>query len=136
VAEYLIDKSAYSRAHIESVGDRLEQLMLSGRVAVTGVAMLEILFSSRNHDDHVWQRGLLDGLARVPVNEAIVERSLEVQSLMSANGSHRSGSVPDLLIAACAEAHGLTVLHYDSDYDLIAQVTGQTAEWIVPAGTA
>ena len=27
------------------------------------------------------------------------------------------------------------ILHYDSDYDLIAQVTRQPAQWVVPAGT-
>jgi hypothetical protein len=27
------------------------------------------------------------------------------------------------------------VLHYDSDYDLIAKITGQPARWVVPRGT-
>jgi predicted nucleic acid-binding protein len=35
-----------------------------------------------------------------------------------------------------AEAHDLTVLHYDADFELIADVTGQPQEWIVPRGTA
>ena len=43
--------------------------------------------------------------------------------------------MPDLLIAACAEDHGLAVLHYDADFDHIASVTGQTVEWVVPAGS-
>jgi predicted nucleic acid-binding protein len=136
VAEYLIDKSAYSRAHLVNVGDRLEPLLVAGRVAVTGVAMLEILYSSRNHADHRWHRLRLDSLSRVPVTEAVVERALEIQDLMSQRGTHRSAFVPDLLIAACAEAHGLTVLHYDADYDTIAAVTGQPTEWVVPAGAA
>jgi len=44
-------------------------------------------------------------------------------------------SIPDLLIAATAERHGATVLHNDKDYDLIAEVTGQPAEWVVPRGS-
>jgi len=28
------------------------------------------------------------------------------------------------------------VLHYDRDFDLIAEVTGQPVEWVVPYGTA
>jgi hypothetical protein len=28
------------------------------------------------------------------------------------------------------------VLHYDADFDLIAAVTGQPTEWVVPAGLA
>jgi len=43
--------------------------------------------------------------------------------------------VADLLIAATAETEGLTVMHYDADLDLIAEVTGQPCEWIVPRGT-
>jgi predicted nucleic acid-binding protein len=42
---------------------------------------------------------------------------------------------PDLLIAAVAERERVTVLHYDSDYDLIAGVTGQPMQWVVPRGT-
>lgn len=136
MAEYLIDKSAYSRAHLQTVGDRLESLIPTGRVAVSGVAMLEILYSSRSLEDHRWHRAQLDGLSRVPITEDVVERALEIQDLMSQRGTHRAASVPDLLIAACAETHGLTVLHYDADYDTIARVTGQSTEWVVPAGTA
>ena len=43
-------------------------------------------------------------------------------------GMHRAPSVPDLLIAAVAERSGLTVLHLDKDFDLIADVTGQPVE--------
>jgi predicted nucleic acid-binding protein len=43
--------------------------------------------------------------------------------------------VPDLIIAAAAELAGLTVLHYDHDFELIASVTGQPHEWVVPRGS-
>lgn len=42
----------------------------------------------------------------------------------------------DMLIAATAERHGVTVLHYDGDYDMIAAITGQPTRWVVPSGTA
>ncbi len=35
---------------------------------------------------------------------------------------------PDLLIAATAELAGLTVLHVDKDFEIIAQITGQRVE--------
>ena len=38
--------------------------------------------------------------------------------------------LPGLLIAACAERAGLTVLHYDADYDRIAKLTGQAVQWV------
>ncbi|WP_342706616.1 PIN domain-containing protein [Paramicrobacterium humi] len=60
-----------------------------------------------------------------PAGEA---RALEVQALLVAKGHHRAPSVGDLLIAATAEAAGLTVLHVDKDFELIADVTGQPVE--------
>ncbi len=42
----------------------------------------------------------------------------------------------DLVIAATAERHGATVLHYDGDYDMIAAVTGQSTRWVLPPGSA
>ena len=47
----------------------------------------------------------------------------------------RAVGFPDLLIAAVAEREQVTLLHYDSDYDLIAQVTTQPMQWVVPRGT-
>jgi predicted nucleic acid-binding protein len=57
-----------------------------------------------------------------------------VQRLL-ASRSQRGRKISDLLIAAAAERAGLTVLHYDGDYDIIAKVTGQRCEWVVPAET-
>jgi predicted nucleic acid-binding protein len=43
--------------------------------------------------------------------------------------------IPDLVIAAAAELAGQTVLHYDSDFELIADVTGQPHQWVLPRGS-
>ncbi len=44
-------------------------------------------------------------------------------------------ALADLIVAAVAEQAGVVLLHYDSDFDRIAAVTGQAAEWVVPRGT-
>ena len=49
---------------------------------------------------------------------------------LAGRGQHRAPSIPDLIIAATAELAGLTVLHRDKDFDLIAGVTCQLAEWL------
>jgi hypothetical protein len=36
---------------------------------------------------------------------------------------------------AVAERKRVILLHYDGDYDLIADVTGQPVQWVVPRGT-
>ena len=48
---------------------------------------------------------------------------------------HRQVKIPDLLIAAVAARNGLTVIHYDGDYEIIASVTGQPTRWAAPRGT-
>ena len=58
----------------------------------------------------------------------IEDRALEVQLMLAERGQHRAASIPDLLIASCAERAGLTVLHMDKDFELIADVTGQPVE--------
>jgi predicted nucleic acid-binding protein len=44
-------------------------------------------------------------------------------------------AVCQMTIAATAEEHAATVLHYDADYDRIAAVTGQPVEWVAPRGS-
>lgn len=70
----------------------------------------------------------------VELGEAVFNRALDVQELMAAEGHHRV-PIPDLMVAAAAEKAELTVVHYDSDFDRIAEVTGQPTEWVVPRGT-
>ncbi|HBL30744.1 MAG TPA: hypothetical protein DD490_28245 [Acidobacteria bacterium] len=64
----------------------------------------------------------------------MVRRALDVQGLLARIGHHRV-AIPDLTIAAVAESAQLTILHYDRDYDVIAQVTGQAVEWVVARGS-
>jgi predicted nucleic acid-binding protein len=64
-----------------------------------------------------------------------LRRARQVQRLLAAE-HQRGRTVPDLLIAAAAEARNLSVLHYDADFDRIAAVTGQACERTVPAGSA
>ena len=61
-------------------------------------------------------------------------RIFDVQGKLARSGRHRI-PIPDLVIAAAAEAGRLTVLHYDADFDIIASVTRQPVEWVVPRGT-
>ena len=62
-------------------------------------------------------------------------RALDVQATLWRSGRTRAVGFPDLLIAAVAEREHLTVLHYDSDSDHIAAITGQPTQWVTPRGT-
>jgi predicted nucleic acid-binding protein len=135
IARYLADKSALSRLGKAEVGERLGPLIAEGAVAICGIVALEILYSACSAADYAQLKELLAGLERVPVGKQAFDRALEVQEQLAKRGEHRGASLPDLLLAAAAERAGLTILHYDSDFDRIAATTGQTAEWVVPRGT-
>ncbi len=58
----------------------------------------------------------------------IEDRAFEVLTLLADRGQHRTPSIPDLIIAATAELAGLTILHLDKDFEIIARITGQPLE--------
>jgi len=95
---------------------------------------LEILFSARNLNNYDAVRRERQSLDDVPITPAIMARSLDIQHELARRGQHRL-PIPDLIIAATAESADLTLLHYDGDYELIAAVTAQAHEWVVPSGS-
>jgi predicted nucleic acid-binding protein len=127
---WLIDKSALVRLgrspDTEAWAGRIER----GLLRIATVTLLEVGYSARDPQD------LRAGLQEPPVASMPVEyatpaaedRAVEVLTTLADRGHHRAPSVPDLLIAAIAEHAGLTVLHHDKDFDLIAQITGQPTE--------
>lgn len=107
---------------------------MGGQAGRAGISDLEVGFSARNARE--WNQ-LATALAAFPLIETDaghMRRARQVQRLLASRGL-RGRKVPDLLIAAAAEENGLAVLHYDGDFDLIARVTGQPCQWVVPAGT-
>jgi hypothetical protein len=136
VATFLADKSALTRSETRpQVREALEPLLLAGEVATCGIVDLELLYSASSRATYRALSEALPGMPRAPVEEASVRRALEVQAMLAECSQHRAVPLPDLLVAACAEQAGLTVLHYDADFDRIAKLTGQPAQWIVRRGS-
>ena len=137
ICEYLADKSAWARLNQAVVADRLVPLVEQGVVGTCGILDLELLVSARSGEDQAQLRAERRfAMERLPMPDEIWDRAIEVQGELAKIGQHRTVKLPDLLVAATAERHGVTVLHYDADYDRIGAVTGQPTEWVVPAGTA
>ncbi|HEU5470345.1 MAG TPA: PIN domain nuclease [Actinophytocola sp.] len=132
---YLVDKSAIARMHLEQVRAVLEPLLLHGRLATCAITDLEVLFSARNADEY--QTVLAERrnyYTQLPITPEVCSRAVDTQRRLARHSRHRGAGVSDLLIAACAERHGVSVLHYDADFDLIASATGQPTRWVVPQG--
>jgi predicted nucleic acid-binding protein len=131
---HLLDTSVLTRLREPAVRGAIEERAERGELARAGISDLEIGFSARNAAE--WDR-LGDALQVCELVESTAEhvrRAKQTQRLL-ASKHQRGRKLPDLLVAAAAEARNLTVLHYDSDFDLIAAATGQSCEWVVPAGS-
>ena len=108
--------------------------MTDGCAARAGNSDLEIGYSARNVNEWEVLASSISELQLVETSAEHVRRARQTQLLLAGQGL-KGRSVPDLLIAAAAEAEQLTVLHYDKDFDLIAQVTGQQCQWVVSQGS-
>ncbi len=132
---HLVDTSVLTRLGRPPIRAAIELRAARGELARAGISDLEVGYSARSAAG--WDR-LIEALEVFEVVETTsdhLRRARQVQRLLAAK-NQRGRKVPDLLIAAAAEARNLSVLHYDADFDRIAAVTGQACEWIVPAGSA
>lgn len=136
VASYLADTSALARLRHGQVAAVLGPLMEAGLVATCGVIEFELGWATRSAKELDELRADRDaGYEWLATHDEDWRRALAVQGALWRSGRVRAVGFPDLLVAAVAERERATVLHYDSDYDLIAQVTGQATQWVVPPGT-
>jgi len=131
---YLVDTPVLGRAHLDPVGDQLEALARQGRMWTCRLIDLEVIYGSRARDvpDVIQERS---ALPLAPIDAGVMDRAVQVAGLLANSGRHRGAKPVDLVIAAAAEAADLAILHYDGDYDRIAAVTRQPAEWIAQPGT-
>ncbi|MBI2704636.1 MAG: PIN domain nuclease [Actinobacteria bacterium] len=136
MTSYIVDTSALTRLAKPTVRARLEPLVTDGALLMTAPVAFELRFAARNHRALTSLDEYLQGFDWLSVAPAMFDRALEVQGLASNKGQLRAFSLVDLLVAAAAETAGLTVLHYDADFDRITKLTGQPTEWVVRRGTA
>jgi predicted nucleic acid-binding protein len=132
--KFLLDTSVVKRLGHSEVRRVVEPLAAAGQLARASICDLEVGYSARNAEEWDVLVGALDAFELVDSSAAHQRRALQVQRLL-AQRSQRGRKIPDLLIAAAAEELDIAVLHYDADFDLIASVTGQRCQWVVPAGT-
>ena len=130
---WLIDKSALIRLATSPDAATWSTRVQRGLIRISTVTRLEVGFSARSADElRIGARR--PPLASMPVEyltPGIEDRAVAVQLALADLGQHRAPSIPDLLIAATAEFAGLTVLHLDKDFELIAGITGQPVERLV-----
>lgn len=130
VTDWLIDTSALARLGASLEAELWAERVDRGPVRITSVTRLEVGYSARSGPElrSATRRPPLSAMPVEYQTPASEDRAVEVQALLADGGHHRAPSVPDLVVAATAELAGLTVLHVDKDFELIAKVTGQPTE--------
>jgi predicted nucleic acid-binding protein len=130
-AQFLIDTSAlarFMRPGAQAFG--WDQAAAAGLIAVCPITELEFFHSVRSLADR--EQGIEDlrpVFGWVPVHDRAFARAWDVQGDLTSQGQQRSAGPVDLIVAATAELHGLTLLHHDRDFDVIARITGQSVRW-------
>jgi predicted nucleic acid-binding protein len=127
---WLIDKSALVRLPASPDAAKWAARIERGLVRITTVTRLETGYSARSGPElrAGFQRPPLLSMPVEYLTPAIEDRAAEILTLLADRGQHRAPSIPDLIIAATAELAGLTVLHLDKGFGLIAEITGQPME--------
>lgn len=136
VARYLIDTSAASRMTSADVSSVVGPLIANGLVATAAPLDFEALWSARSSAEYeqLWQDRKI-AYEYLPTNDEHWQTALDTQRALAQNGTLRAVKLVDLLVAALAEDHNVTVLHYDSDFEIVAQVLDFSHQWVVPRGT-
>ncbi len=136
----LLDNSAWARmlqgVVAKARAETLAASMEAQEITVCLPFLLEVGFSARSASDRKALMARLDGLPRVAIDSEVERLASQAQRELTEVGHHRLAPI-DIMIAACAHRAEAGVLHYDADYDILAEHTSLAfeSEWLAPAGT-
>ena len=136
IAQYLIDTSAAARMTHQLVRERLTPLIAGGVVATCATLDAEALYSARGPEEYeqLWsdRRAAYE---YVPTEDEHWQQAFDAQRELARSGRHRAVGIADLLTAVLAAGHRLTLIHYDADFEIAAQVLSFDHRWIAPRGS-
>ena len=135
-ARYLIDTSAAARMRNPAVAAQLVPLIEAAVVATCATLDAEALYSARSPAEYEQLRA--DRRAAyeyLPTDDVHWQRAFDAQRELARTGRHRAVGIADLLTAVIAAEHGLTLIHYDADFDTAAEVLDFQHRWILQRGS-
>lgn len=127
--DYLVDTSVwieFLRGGKTAIKNRLEKLLDENRAVVSGIILAELLIGIHNEED---QDFLEESFLGLPFLEATRD-IFAMAGKMGARLRKKGISMPlsDLLIAALAKSHTLTVLTLDHHFQTLARPLGVPME--------
>jgi predicted nucleic acid-binding protein len=136
IARFLIDTSAAARMRLAAVADRLEPLITGGLVASCAVLDAEALYSARSPAEYERVRAdRRDAYEYLPTEDGHWQRAFDAQRALARTGPHRAVGIADLLTAVVAAENGMTIVHYDADFEIAAELLEFEHRWVLPRGT-
>ena len=132
----LVDTSAWARAEHSTTRDSWLAALLGDRLRLSPLIRIEILLSARGGGEFDQLAERLDTIRTAPLTASVI-RAAEAAMRALAHRSAGAQRVPivDYLVAAAAQELGAAVIHYDHDYDILAEVLEFESIWLAPAGT-
>jgi predicted nucleic acid-binding protein len=131
-----VDTSAWMRAGHPAVIERWMRAQSAGRLRIPPVVRLEILFTARDGRRFDAMAEEMSVLASAPLARSMLRAAEDGMQAMAhrSAGAHRI-PIADYLTAAAAQETGAAVLHYDHDYDTLAEVMEFESVWLAPPGS-
>ncbi len=132
----LIDTSAFSRAQHPQVREHWAHALYADRLRISPVAKLEILLTARDGGTFDELAEELSAVRAAPLTAAVARAAEDTMRILA----HRSAGaqripIADYLLAAAAQELGAAVIHYDHDYDTLAEVMAFESVWLAPSGS-
>ena len=119
-----------------AIAAELVPLIEGGLVATCAVLDAEALYSARSpaeyEDLRADRRQAYEYLA---TEDTHWQRAFDAQRELARSGRHRAVGIADLLTAVLASEHSMTLVHYDADFDIAAEVIEFDNRWVAPRGS-
>lgn len=120
--DYLVDTSVwvdFFRGNKIAVKKRLEKLLDENRALATGIVLAELLTGISDEKDQRFLEECFLGLPFLETTRGIFDRAGKMGAALRRKGI----TVPltDLVIAALAKTHGLTILTMDNHFHILAR---------------
>jgi hypothetical protein len=136
----LADTSAWTNAHKLTGTHRTdwEAALRNEQIATCDAVVYELGQGAQTNDRLLRLRERFSALRRLDITDSewhAALRAIDQLAAASPGGGHRGLSLADALVAVTAEAHGMAVLHYDSDFDRLKAVVNCAPRAIAPMGS-
>ena len=139
MSRYLIDNSVLQRLPRSDAVQAAVAALLDAdhELCCCALSLDEFAFSAGSATDHaVASHRLRTTFLYLPLSSAIDQLILDIRAALWTSGKGRAAGVIDVALAAAAVHNDATILHYDHDFDHMANAYPPLrSAWVVPRGT-